>query len=575
MNVLDLLQKIYPNILWTALVTQLICIIILASNRATEAQKYIISALNETLIYIIGCLIYCLGTSPVANSIGMKIRLTSVFFLTVSLYTTFHQVFNEKSHTPSTIIIAIIAIGLNIPVICAQKNGKEIFGTHYNKFNLLDEGTSSSNVFKTIYFSFILLFLLLQLIMFIKASSIARRHKYQIQKSFFFVAAASQILIFLDLVLECYKPGIPVAPVTCIVASIGCCILIRKNKISNLYDISRSEVINSLKDPLFIIDNRFYVRYANNIAKVLFPEYKSLKYDNYHRLKTCPELQNIITPPIHETLVDEGFLKIGKQIYEPELHRMGTGKTLQGYVITLNDVTEQKTKNDFLEQQNLKLSSALRTIKNRNMAEHDKLISGLLQSLGDKNPEMAAHMRRTSNYTFVIARELRRTGYYTDILTDSYMETLGHVAPMHDIGKYMVPQMLLYRDDLTEEEKKSVQAHTILGMQIIDRFFVNNPDDLFYRLSHEVAQFHHEWWNGTGFPKNLIEEEIPLSARIVAVADVFDTLSAKHASRNTYHFDEAFDTITNFSGTRFDPLVVEAFNNAKDKLKELYDQMFQ
>jgi len=373
-----------------------------------------------------------------------------------------------------------------------------------------------------------------------------------------------------------HKIGVPVVPIASMVGATVSLVFVAKKKVTNLYDLSRSEVINSLKDPLFIIDNRFFVRYANNAAKVLFPEYKNLKDDSYKRLKASPELQNIIAPPIHETLgYEDDFLKIGKQIYEPDLHRMGTKKSLQGYVITLNDVTEQQTRNDFLEQQNIMLSSTLRMARNRAMAERDKLISGTMQFVWDRNPDAADHMRRTSNYTFVIARELRRMGVYIDILTDSYMETLGQVAPLHDIGKFLVPNELIDKKDLNDEELKTMQSHVMLGMQVIDRMILNNPDDLFYKLAHEVTLYHHEWWNGTGYPKGLVEEEIPLSARIVAVADVFDALSARHAHRNTYHFEEACGIVEGFSGRRFDPSVVVAFKNAKEKLRELYDQVFQ
>ncbi|MBQ5383567.1 MAG: HD domain-containing protein [Treponema sp.] len=571
----------YLVVLWVSVAVQLLAVLSFSAGRATEAKKYLTSALNGTLIYSLAEVLHYMGYTPQALSLGLKIQHVEALLLAVTLFITFCQVYNEDLKQPVNILLMVFLLIMFFPVFGARPEGKSVFGWFYADVSIEEVNGAlfmdiGFNTYRIVYYGAVVLFLLFQLIVFIKATLIANYHHYKLRHRFFYNAFIVQILILCDLIFEWYKYSIPVVPAACMICAIICTISIARRKFSNLYDVSRFDVFNATGNPMFIIDNRFFVRYANKAAKVLFPEYKKLDDNTYQRVKACIELQNIITPPLHENLVlDESILRIGNQIYEHDLHRMGNAKNHLGYIITLYDVTERQEHNSFLEKQNIALTANLRAFRNNAVGMRDKLVSGALQFVSDRSPSTASHMQRTSNYTFVIALELRRLGYYADILTDSYMETLGQVAPIHDIGKALLPEEILKKTVYTDDEIKIIKSHTILGMQIVDRLIVNNNDDMFYKLAREVTYYHHEWWNGNGHPNGLMGEEIPLSARIIAVADVFDGISARHASRNKYHFDEACGIIEEYSGRRFDPYVVEAFKNANKKLKELYDQTFQ
>ncbi len=573
--------NIYTGLLWGAALFLLVAIVALTWGRASEAKKYVISALNGVLGYTLGTIIHVIGFSDRGITIGLKVQYVQTLFLVVTLFIIFCSVYNENVGKFSVGVLVVIVLVVTFPVLAATPGGTGVFGWFYGDFSTIDiDGVRFVNLRWTPYRIFFLcmaaMFLVMQFSVFMRACYLSHKNRYKIQHHFFYLAFIPQFIILLDLAFNLYTKRMPLVPAACVVGVIIALAFIKEKKVSNLYDISRIEVFNSLENPLFIIDNRFYVRYANRAAKVLFPEYKSLSEDSFSRKKACSELQNIIVPQIHEVLSPEDdIIRIGNMIFDYDLHRMGSEKSLLGYVITLHDITEETEHGDFLEKQNVALAASLKSLKSRSAAMRDKLISGAIQFVADHDSATAAHMRRVSNYTFVIARELRRMGVYTEILTDSYMETLGQVAPLHDVGKFLVPPDVLKRRDLTEEERSLLKSHTILGMQIVNRMIVSNPDDLFYRLAHEVTLYHHEWWNGTGQPNGLIEVEIPLSARIVAVADVFDSISSRHVARNRYQFEEACGIISEYSGKRFDPSVVAAFNSAKEKLREHYNQMFQ
>lgn len=141
---------------------------------------------------------------------------------------------------------------------------------------------------------------------------------------------------------------------------------------------------------------------------------------------------------------------------------------------------------------------------------------------------------------------------------------------MHDIGKIGVPDAVLQKPGkLSEEEFEIIKQHPVMGGRIVKKTFGHLFDEGYETMAYDVAMYHHEKWNGKGYPMGLKGTEIPLSARIVAVADVFDAVSAKRCYRDALPLDECFRIIQNGRGTDFDPEVVDAFMTDQDKVKEI------
>lgn len=559
------------------------CLVVLSTKRATEAQKFIDYAFSLVLLYLIGYAVTFQGTSPDMVLLGQKLKYVGAFCLFLALFIVFQQVYNIVTSAPFMILLSVCFVSVLAIIIVAdlgsswaptkwfylglesvhREDGPNVIVIHGNWGKLYAEIAMAFFLFSTA-------------MIFLSALVSAWKRKFRVSTLFFFFSFSAEILIFGSLFIKNVH-AFPVVPLISGIAAIAVTVFVCREKFSNLYDQSLKEIMNSLNSPLFVVDNKFYVRRVNYAAKVLFPEYKNLSSNSYHRLAAVKEIQDIITPPLHDSANDsatEGLLSIGNQFFEPELHHLGKNRHIYGYVIVLNDVTEQFSRNNELSALASKLSTSLRTNRSRNNEEREKIISGALQFMRDKDIMTAEHMRRMSNYTFIIARELRRMGKFTDLLTDSYMETLCQVAPLHDIGKIMIPAELLHKTDLSEEETKLRRSHVNLGSQIVDRMVVNDPKSLYYKLAKEVTLYHHEWWNGQGYPKGLSKDDIPLSARIIAVADVIDTLACRHAEKKNYHFDELISMVQSHSGTYFDPDVVEACVRGKEKLRELYDVLY-
>jgi len=218
----------------------------------------------------------------------------------------------------------------------------------------------------------------------------------------------------------------------------------------------------------------------------------------------------------------------------------------------------------------MKLLTAEKSLKKN----HKEMVIGFATLVENKDGSTGGHIKRTSTYVKLLSMELRKRGYYTDILTDEYLENLYQAAPMHDIGKIAVPDVILQKPGkLTTEEFDVIKQHTVNGGKIIKETFVRMNNHAYSRVAYEVAKYHHEKWNGNGYPKGLKEDKIPLCARIMAIADVFDAVSEKRCYRDALPLEQCFAIIENGRGQDFNPLLVDIFLSMKDKIVDNYNAL--
>ncbi|MBK9135759.1 MAG: response regulator [Betaproteobacteria bacterium] len=185
-----------------------------------------------------------------------------------------------------------------------------------------------------------------------------------------------------------------------------------------------------------------------------------------------------------------------------------------------------------------------------------------------RDPETGNHILRTQAYVRELALELKRGSRHAAALDDHMLELLSESAPLHDIGKVGIPDHILLKPGpLTNEEMKVMRTHTTLGARAIAaaQEDIGHPVE-FLTVAHQVALSHHERWDGSGYPHGLAGEQIPLAARIMSVADVFDALSSPRVYKRALGEDEAYRIIVAGAGTQFDPEIVEAFRTCHGRL---------
>ena len=203
-----------------------------------------------------------------------------------------------------------------------------------------------------------------------------------------------------------------------------------------------------------------------------------------------------------------------------------------------------------------------------------KLQNGLIIVLADmvesRDTCTGQHVRKTAAYTDIIMHELKREGVYADQLTEEFMSDVVSSAPLHDIGKIKVSDLILNKTGrLTDEEFSIMKSHTTAGAEVLEHAMrmVSEENSPYLREADNLALYHHEKWDGSGYPTGRKGDEIPLSARIMAVADVFDALVSKRSYKNGLSYEDAMAIIQSGAGTHFDPLIVKAFTQAGDEVR--------
>ena len=199
-----------------------------------------------------------------------------------------------------------------------------------------------------------------------------------------------------------------------------------------------------------------------------------------------------------------------------------------------------------------------------------KIITGLANLIESRDTETGEHVDRTSAYVKTLAEDAKAEKLYPDILNDHYIGLLCTLAPMHDVGKILVSDKILRKPGkLTAEEYEEMKKHASMGGTVVRQVLSDITDEEYLSFASDLAVYHHEWWNGKGYPKGLKGEEIPLSARIMAISDVFDALVSKRCYKEAIPVEEAFEIIKSEAGAHFDPQLVEVFLKHKEKYIEI------
>ena len=204
---------------------------------------------------------------------------------------------------------------------------------------------------------------------------------------------------------------------------------------------------------------------------------------------------------------------------------------------------------------------------------HNEMVMGFATLVENKDDSTGGHIRRSSAYAVLIARNLRKNPRYRGQITKDYIENLSKSAPMHDIGKIGIPDEILQKPGkLTDEEYSKMKEHPTIGGKIIQDTFGHLFDGEYANMAFQVAKYHHEKWNGKGYPCGIKGEDIPLCARIMAVADVFDAVSAKRCYRDAMPLEACYEIIEKGRGTDFDPDIVDAFMMNREQVEAIYNQ---
>lgn len=223
------------------------------------------------------------------------------------------------------------------------------------------------------------------------------------------------------------------------------------------------------------------------------------------------------------------------------------------------------------EKQNESLESKVEERTYEVVQTRGILIQIMMSMLEIRDIESGQHIKRTKLYMEVICNYLLNNGPYIKVLDKKIIEDICWVAPLHDIGKVGIPDsILLKKGKLSEDEFEMMKLHTVYAVEAFTNVGKTISENNIYKVAKEIAGYHHEKWDGTGYPYGLKGEEIPLCARMMALADVYDALVNKRIYKEAFSHERAKSIIINDSGAHFDPIIVEAFLECEEDFVEIY-----
>lgn len=203
----------------------------------------------------------------------------------------------------------------------------------------------------------------------------------------------------------------------------------------------------------------------------------------------------------------------------------------------------------------------------------DMAIFALAKLAESRDPETGHHLERVQLYSRILAQHMGRLPKFRDQIDPEYVRLIYQTSPLHDIGKVAIPDCVLRKPGrFSDAEFAIMKTHAQAGAETLDAALERFPEARFLQVAREIAATHHERWDGTGYPRGLKEEEIPLCGRIVALADVYDALTSRRCYKEPYAHSIARSIIVGDAGKHFDPDVVEAFIQVEDDFVSVYNR---
>ena len=314
---------------------------------------------------------------------------------------------------------------------------------------------------------------------------------------------------------------------------------------------------------------------SNETAQVFFPQLEQ------QRIDSC--LTEEKTPVLYEKFVKR-FMSHGDAEYTgmvekdgrilkcvlKTIHR-GEKKKIDGYVVELQDDTHQQTYLRLLDNYNSDLEKEVREKTEHINLMQQKIVLGMADMIENRDSNTGGHVKRTSAVVRIFTDELQKRSKEYEF-TSEFLLNVAKAAPMHDLGKIAVDDRILRKPGrFTEEEFEEMKKHSEKGAEIVGQILEGVEDDEFVRIAKNVAHYHHEKWNGEGYPTKISGIEIPPEARIMALADVFDALVSKRCYKEKMDYDNAFRIIEESLGSHFDPELGKMFLHCRAKLEAYYD----
>ncbi len=371
---------------------------------------------------------------------------------------------------------------------------------------------------------------------------------------------------------------IDVMPLTYVLAQIVYLLIVRRMSLYNTSEMAVESMVRTGDTGFINVDFKNHYIGSNETAQNILPGLKELRVDD--SIDKNEELHKTLSHWIDHFINDDEkktniYIKRDNEneendrMYAIDINYLHDGFRKRGYQILLKDDTDNQRYIKLLDKYNDELEQEVIEKTKHIIEMHDNLIMSMAMMVESRDNSTGGHIRRTSEGVRILIDEIKKEGELE--LSDEFCKCIIKAAPMHDIGKIAVDDVILRKPGrFNDEEFKKMQIHSAEGARIVHEILKDTDDETFKKIAENVAHYHHERWDGSGYPEKLKGEEIPLEARIMAIADVYDALVSKRVYKESMSYQEADRIIMEGMGTQFDDRLKKYYEKARPRLEAYY-----
>ncbi|MBQ8319097.1 MAG: HD domain-containing protein [Lachnospiraceae bacterium] len=379
------------------------------------------------------------------------------------------------------------------------------------------------------------------------------------------------ITIAVFLIGRIIAPDVEVTPVNYVIDG---WILLYLNRRVTVYSLE-DNIISSLDKQddygYIMFDNKRNYLGANQLAIGILPELALCKIDKPIVNRTSLEFLQTEIDELEEK--DDTVFELDKneEHFEGHINRIWYADKPVGYLFEIENATDRYKYTKLLAEYNDNLKDEVEEKTAHIKSMQSKLLLDMANLMENRDDNTGGHIKRTSHVIEILVNTIKEHSILP--LEDRFCQALIKVAPMHDLGKIAIGDSILRKPGrLTDEEFVIMQSHAAKSGELVESILEGVEDEYFIRIAKNVARHHHEKWNGAGYPDKLKGEAIPVEARIMAIADVYDALVSKRCYKEAMSFEQAYQVMIESMGSHFDPQMEEIFVKSRNKLEAYYSE---
>lgn len=341
--------------------------------------------------------------------------------------------------------------------------------------------------------------------------------------------------------------------------------LMRKYKLFDTLTLAKEEAVEHMTNGLIVVNVYGDMVYSNDEAD------RVLLYIRKHGNKGIEYLEELANNSKY-MFVDECSQEDGnkhadseKCVYELTMHEIFRNENSYGKMLLITEITDSYYYTERLQNELKK--------KTREVISIQRDIIGSFASMIEARDGITGlHIKNTANLVKVLVYVIKNNPKYSGIITDEYAQMTAAAAHLHDIGKIAIPDRILQKEGkLTDEEFAIMKIHPVEGAKILENTIKGLESDAYYQIAHDMVLYHHEKYDGSGYPTGISGENIPLTARIMAVADVYDALRSKRHYKDGFSKEKSMAIMEESKGTHFDADIVTIFLEHIDEMEAVLD----